>query len=246
MQVIITQDFQQSSLRVAQQFSKLLQQKPNAKLGLATGGSAEGVYACLVAAYQKKEIDFSQASSVNLDEYVGLASSHQQSYRYYMNHHLFDHINIDKQNTYIPNGMGPPQQELEIFQQKLESGTDLQLLGVGANGHIGFNEPSAKLIANAHIENLVESTISANSRYFSSTAEVPRQAFTQGMGDILKSRQIVLIATGSAKAQAIGQLLGHDKIDPMCPVTLLKLHPDVTVVIDQDLATAAQVPSQAS
>ncbi len=241
MQVLVTQNFQQSSSRVAEQFIVLLQQKPTAKLGLATGSSAEGVYACLVAAYQKKQVNFAQASSVNLDEYVGLASSYKQSYHYYMNHHLFDHINIDKQNTYIPNGMASPQQELKIFQQKLEGRTDLQLLGVGDNGHIGFNEPSAKLMANAHIENLLESTIEANARYFSAIEEVPRQAFTQGMADILKSRQIVLIATGKSKTKAIQQLLCHEEIDPMCPVTLLKLHPNVTIVIDEDLAAQAQI-----
>ena len=241
MKLIITKDFQESSSYIAEQFVVLLQQNPAAKLGLATGGSAEKIYSCLVEAYHQERIDFSQASSVNLDEYVGLEQNHKQSYCYYMRHHLLDHININKANAYIPNGRADPQQELEIFRQKLQQGVDLQLLGVGANGHIGFNEPQKELIAEAHIENLTQNTIEANSRYFPNQDEVPRQALTQGVGDILKARKVLLIASGDTKIQAVRELCTHNRVSTMCPVTLLKLHPNFTLVIDEALAKATQV-----
>ncbi len=250
MQIIVTESFQESSARVAEYFIALLQRKPTARLGLATGGSVEGVYAHLVAACCKGEVDFSQASSVNLDEYVGLGAEQPQSYRYYMNQRLFNHINIDKNNTYVPNGTAPVERELARFREQLHGlkpqdghsahlRVDLQLLGVGVSGHIGFNEPGPSLIAEAHVEDLIESTIEANSRYFNSRAEVPRQALTQGIGDILKARSLVLIASGPAKAEALGQLLNHSEVSTWCPVTLLKLHPDVRVVCERELAEAA-------
>ncbi|XP_061168772.1 glucosamine-6-phosphate deaminase-like [Saccostrea echinata] len=169
-----------------------------------------------------------------------------------MNRQLFAHINIDQDNTYVPDGHAPARQELARFRKQLygpereapqrscgSGRVDLQLLGTGTSGHIGFNEAGDYLIADAHIENLAESTIEANSRYFRSREQVPRQAFTQGVGDILKARSIVLIASGPAKVQAITQLLTNNRISTQCPVTLLKLHPDATVVLERDLARAA-------
>ena len=240
MDIIITKNFYESSARAAQKFIQLMQRKPDAQLGLATGGSAEGIYAELVAAYKAQKIDFSQASSINLDEYVGLDGNHKQSYRHYMDQHFFNHINIKKERAYVPDGKADPASELQLFRNKLHSRpVDLQLLGVGISGHIGFNEPNAQLVADAHIENLLESTITANARYFSSPREVPHQAFTQGVGDILQAREIVLIACGEAKAAAMRELLTHNIVTTQWPVTLLKLHPAVTVVIDEALALAA-------
>ena len=242
MNVVITEDFEEAGRYVAAQFMQLIRQKPIAKLGLATGGSVEGVYASLVAACQKREIDFSEVSTVNLDEYIGLGETDEQSYRYYMNHKLFDHININKADTYVPDGTAPVSEELAVFREKLHGSglpcerVDLQLLGVGVTGHIGFNEPAAQLTADAHVEQLSQSTIEANSRYFCSLNEVPTQALTQGMGDILKAKSLILIAGGPSKAEPISRLLNDENISTFCPVTFLKLHPQVTVVIDRQLA----------
>lgn len=247
MNVIITETFAEAGQYVAAQFIRLIQQKPIAKLGLATGGSVEGVYAALVAACQNKEIDFSEISTVNLDEYIGLGETDEQSYRYYMNQKLFHHVNIDKKNTYVPDGTAPASEELAEFREKLHGSglpcerIDLQLLGVGVTGHIGFNEPGAQLTAGPHVEQLSQSTIEANSRYFASASEVPTQALTQGMGDILKAKSLILIAGGPSKAEPISRLLKDDIVSTYCPVTFLKLHPEVTVVIDRELADEAGV-----
>ena len=247
MKVVITETFEEAGQYVAAQFIRLIEEKPIAKLGLATGGSVEGVYAALVTACKTGELDFSEISTVNLDEYIGLGETDEQSYRYYMNQKLFDHINIDKKNTYVPSGTAPVSEELAVFREKLHGiglpceRVDLQLLGVGVTGHIGFNEPAAQLTADAHVENLSQSTIEANSRYFDSESAVPTKALTQGMGDILKAKKLILIAGGPSKAEPISRLLNDESISTFCPVTFLKLHPKVTVVIDRQLANEVGV-----
>jgi len=238
MNIIITENHLSSCQQTANIIIDIIINKKNAILGLATGSTAEQVYSELVNLYNKKKISFAEVSSINLDEYLGLSPDNNQSYRYFMNKFLFNHININKKNTFIPIGDQDPQSSLKEFQKILaKTPRDFQLLGVGANGHIAFNEPSTILHSNAHIVNIAESTIKANSRYFKDKADVPKKAFTQGMGDILKAKKIVLLATGENKAEAIKELLLNDKINTEIPCTFLKLHNDVTIFIDQELAT---------
>lgn len=212
-------------------------------LGLATGGTAEKVYNYLVEEYNKGNVDFSKCSSINLDEYVGIDPNHPQSYRTYMNDRFFSKVNINKERTYVPCTNGDLDKELLKIKHIIEEngGTDVQLLGVGVNGHIAFNEPGEYLNANANVVNLNEDTIKANSRFFNSIDEVPKKALSLGIGDILKSKKIVLIAFGCEKANAIKELLTNDLITTKIPCTLLKAHRDVTIIIDEELAKKAGI-----
>lgn len=238
MQVIVTPNHQESCRKTADIIIDIIVKESKPVLGLATGGTAEQVYAELITSYKKGNVSFKNVHSVNLDEYVGLAPEHDQSYRYFMNKQLFDHVDIDKNNTYVPIGNANPTTELKKFQEKLGSThRHFQLLGVGPNGHIAFNEPASTLHADAHIVDIAEATIKANARYFESENDVPKTAFTQGMGDILKAEKIVILATGDSKADAMKKLLLDDSVTTECPCTFLKLHPNVTVFIDQQLAT---------
>ncbi len=192
MKVVITKNHAESSRMVADMIIKIINQKPNAVLGLATGGTAESVYDELVLSYNQNKVSFKKVQTINLDEYVGLSPSHDQSYRFYMNKFLFDRVDIDKANTVVPVGDIDPSESLKDFQNKLSSmPRDFQLLGVGTNGHIAFNEPAKNLCGNAHIVEIVESTIKANARYFENESDVPKKAFTQGMGEILKAKKII-------------------------------------------------------
>ncbi len=237
MKVIVTKNHGESCRKTADIIIDVIKNKKDAILGLATGGTAEQVYDELVASYEKKEVSFENVGTVNLDEYVGLAPDHDQSYRYFMDKFLFNRVNIDKKNTFVPIGNADHQASLKEFQDRLANTTrDFQLLGVGPNGHIAFNEPAGDLHSNAHIITIADTTIDANARYFASRDDVPKQAFTQGMGDIIKAKKIALLATGANKADAIKALLFGDEVTTQCPCTFLKLHSDVTVFIDQELA----------
>ncbi|NMA66138.1 MAG: glucosamine-6-phosphate deaminase [Clostridiaceae bacterium] len=237
MQVIVTENFDQSCEYAAKIIADVVRNKPDARLGLATGGTAEAIYPFLVREYKEKNLDFSKVSTVNLDEYVGLEPDHPQSYRYFMDRNLFDFVNIDKKNTYIVSGVGDVEKNLADFKQKLsEKPIDIQLLGIGPNGHIGFNEPGSALKLSAHIETLNESTIQANSRFFQNKDEVPRRAITMGIGDIMRAKRIVLVATGEKKADAIRGLILGDELNFNNPSTVIKVHPDATVIIDRELA----------
>ena len=209
--------------------------KPDCVLGLATGSSPLGTYAKLAEKYNAGELDFSKVTSVNLDEYVGLDGTNDQSYRYFMDNNLFCNINIDKAKTYVPNGCAEDLKaegaNYDAFIKSL-GGIDLQLLGIGQNGHIGFNEPGASLYYETHLTDLTENTIQANSRFFASIDEVPKQAITMGLGTIMKAKKILLLASGKNKHEAIAHLLG-DRIDPKVPATLLKVHPDVVIICDK-------------
>ncbi|MGL5253427.1 MAG: glucosamine-6-phosphate deaminase [Brevinema sp.] len=239
MKVIITKNHNESCQLTAQLMADIIKQTPKPVLGLATGGTAEQVYAELVAIHKAGGVSFKNVHTVNLDEYVGLPETHDQSYRYFMNKHLFNHIDIDKKNTYVPAGVGDQQQTLANFQAELaKNPRDFQLLGVGPNGHIAFNEPASTLHANAHVIEIAAATIKANSRYFASETDVPKTAFTQGMGDILKAKSIALLATGAGKIDAMKMLLMNDEVSTACPCTFLKLHPNVTIFLDQELANA--------
>ena len=239
MKVIIAKDSNKVGMKVAAEIINLLKVKKDAVLGLATGGTAEAVYPHLIKSYNKKEIDFKKVKTINLDEYKGLDGKNEQSYRYFMDKNLFEHVNIEKKNTFVPKGIGDKEKNLKEFNDKINKNPrDLQLLGVGANGHIAFNEPNDFLHSDALCVRLDKKTIKANSRYFKSEKQVPKEAFSMGMGGILKAKKIVIAAIGKNKASAIKELLSHDKITTKCPVTFLKLHNDVTVIIDKEIAKA--------
>lgn len=239
MKVIIAKDSNKVGMKVAAEIINLLKVKKDAVLGLATGGTAEAVYPHLIKSYNKKEIDFKKVKTINLDEYKGLDGKNEQSYRYFMDKNLFEHVNIEKKNTFVPKGIGDKEKNLKEFNDKINKNPrDLQLLGVGANGHIAFNEPNDFLHSDALCIRLDKKTIKANSRYFKSEKQVPKEAFSMGMGGILKAKKIVIAAIGKNKASAIKELLLNDKITTKCPVTFLKLHNDVTVIIDEEIAKA--------
>lgn len=237
MRVIVTSNNEEIGEIAGGMITKVVQDKPTATLGLATGSSPEVVYASMIRAYERGEVDFSQVHSVNLDEYLGLTPDHPQSYRYFMDSHLFNHINIPKENTFVASGVGDEEECVKEFRSILNrTHVDIQLLGIGEDGHIAFNEPGKVLHNNAHVESLTESTIAANARFFANEDEVPKKAISMGMGDIMRASKIVLIASGYKKADAIRGLIMDENVDVQNPSTMLKMHPDVTVVIDRALA----------
>ncbi|HIR64304.1 MAG TPA: glucosamine-6-phosphate deaminase [Candidatus Faecousia faecigallinarum] len=237
MRVIVASNNEEIGEIAGGMITKVVQDKPTATLGLATGSSPEVVYASMIRAYQRGEVDFSQVHTVNLDEYLGLAPDHPQSYRYFMDSHLFNHINVPKENTFVASGIGDEEECIKDFRSILNrTHVDIQLLGIGEDGHIAFNEPGQVLHNNAHVESLTESTISANARFFASADEVPKKAISMGMGDIMRASKIILIASGHKKADAIAGLIMNENVDVHNPSTMLKMHPDVTVIIDRPLA----------
>ena len=238
MKVIVTESYDASCAYVADMICKLVNDKPACKLGLATGGTPVPMYKKLIEANKAGKVDFSQVHTVNLDEYCGIPETHDQSYRYFMNTNLFDHINIDKKNTFVAKGMGDFEANAAELEAKVREGgaADLQLLGIGNNGHIAFNEAADVLHATAHTEKLTESTINANARFFEKKEDVPTTAITMGMGDILAAKCVVLMATGAAKENAIRGLIMDDVITTHNPSSMLKMHENVVVVIDKELA----------
>lgn len=236
MKVTIARDYSEQCSAAADIIEDIVRAKPDCCLGLATGSSPVGMYKELARRCTEEGLDFSRVHSVNLDEYIGLAPEHDQSYRYFMNSNLFDHINIDKANTYVAGGVGDVDAGIAEFNAVIErSDVDVQVLGVGPDGHLGFNEPGSVLHADAHREKLDESTIDANARFFASRDDVPRYAVTMGMGGIMKARKLLLIISGS-KDDAAKKLLLSDEITTECPVTFMKLHRDAVVIIEQALA----------
>ena len=240
MKVIVTNSYDETCAVIANMIKELVNAKPDAKLGLATGGTPVPIYKKLIEMNKAGEVDFSRVHTVNLDEYCGIPGTHDQSYRYFMDTNLFDHINIDKKNTFVASGMGDFEANARELEEKAREGgaADLQLLGIGNNGHIAFNEASDHLIAVAHTEKLTESTINANARFFEKKEDVPTMAITMGMGDILAAKKVVLAATGLAKVPAIRGLIMDDVITTQNPSTMLKMHEDAVVVIDRELADA--------
>lgn len=213
--------------------------KPSSVLGLATGSTPIETYRLLVEKYEAGELDFSRASSVNLDEYKGLSAKHPQSYRYFMNVHLFDHINLPGERTFVPNGLETNSDiACSLYDAMIQSlgGIDLQLLGIGGNGHIGFNEPGDCFVKNTHLVTLTEETRRANARFFSSPEEVPTHAYTMGIGNIFSSKKILLLASGISKAQALYDTV-CGPITPLVPASVLQLHPDVTIIADEDASS---------
>jgi glucosamine-6-phosphate deaminase len=242
MNVHVYPNVEQLNASAAQLFVQLLQEQPDAVLGLATGGTPVEIYSQIRSAYQRGEISFSRATSFNLDEYVGLPADHPQTYRSYMNANLFDHIDLPARRANIPDGNSANlEEECARYESLIEAAghIDLQLLGLGHNGHIGFNEPAQELCSRTHTAALEPETREANARYFASIDEVPTQAITMGIGSIMKSRRIVLVVKGADKAEAVKQaLLGP--ITTQCPASLLQIHPNLIVMLDE--AAAQQLP----
>lgn len=237
MKVIVTDRFQESCRLAAEEIASVIRGKPDARLGLATGGTAQGVYPYLVQMYRNGRLDFSRVSTVNLDEYVGLAPDHPQSYRRFMDENLFDLVNIDKNNTVVAKGTGDIEENVQNFRKSIAAKPiDVQLLGIGADGHVGFNEPGKVLYDGAHVEELEQSTIDANARFFTSRGEVPTRAISMGIGDILRAKKLLLLATGESKAAAMRGLLLNEELSAQNPATMVKTHPDATVIIDRALA----------
>jgi len=236
MRLILCDNYEAMSLQGAKIFASQIILKPDSVLGLATGSTPIGLYQNLVKMNKSGDVDFKNITTFNLDEYYPISPDNSQSYRYFMNEQLFNHINIDINNTFVPNGMAEnPVSECSEYDKKIEAygGVDLQLLGIGQNGHIGFNEPDENLIAGTHITGLTQSTINANSRFFDDVSDVPTKALTMGMATILKAKKIVLLASGKSKAEVVKELL-NDNISTSVPATLLKVHPDVILICDKE------------
>lgn len=235
MRFYVTEDYAQMSLRAASIIAAQVVSKPDCVLGLATGSSPVGAYENLVKWNKEGTISFSEVHSVNLDEYIGLSPAHEQSYRYFMQDNLFNHIDIKPENTNVPNGLAEDTaQAAANYEKIIESlgGVDLQLLGMGHNGHIAFNEPCDEFIMDTHVVDLTESTIAANARFFASADEVPRQAMTMGIRSIMKAKKILVVVAGADKADAVYKAFAGP-VTPQVPASILQLHSDVTVVGDK-------------
>ena len=238
MKLIITKNYEELSIAAAEEIANVIKEKPNAVLGLATGGSPVGMYKELIKMYKNNELDFSKVTTINLDEYVGLNPNHEQSYRYFMNENLFNHVNIDIQKTFVPNGLAKDlEKECLEYDKKIQElgGVDIQLLGIGNNGHIAFNEPNDKLSVGTNVITLTQDTIEANARFFENIDDVPRKAISMGLGGIMKAKKIVLIASGESKAEAIKELFSGE-ISTDNPASMLQMHRDVVVVVDEEAA----------
>lgn len=236
VRIIIAKDYDDMSRKAANVISAQMISKPNCVLGLATGSTPIGTYAELVRRYENGDLDFSKITTVNLDEYKGITRENDQSYYYFMNDNLFSKVNIDKSRTFLPDGMEPDSEkacrEYDAIVASV-GGADLQLLGIGHNGHVGFNEPCDEFKKGTHCVNLTESTIKANQRFFASYDDVPKQAYTMGIQTIMSARKILLVASGKDKAQIIKDAF-FGPITPKCQASILQLHPDVTVVVDAE------------
>lgn len=243
MKIIYTEDYKSMSRTAANIISAQVILKPTSVLGLATGSSPLGTYSQLIDWYKKGDLDFSQCYAVNLDEYCGLTKTNEQSYAYFMYENLFKHINIDMARTNIPDGTNPDADaECARYDKLIEDlgGIDIQLLGIGHNGHIGFNEPSDSFKKGTNCVHLTRSTIEANTRFFEREEDVPTKAYTMGIKSIMGAKKVLLIANGAAKADIICRMATGD-IEPECPASVLQLHNDVTIVCDKEaLSVLAQ------
>ncbi len=238
MIVKIVENYLELSRLAASMVTKEINNCKSLVLGLATGSTPEGMYAELVKQFKAGNLDFKNVITFNLDEYVSLKPEHPQSYYYYMKRHLFDHVNISQENINIPTGCSNDlYKECYEYEMKISKagGIGLQILGIGANGHIGFNEPAEALSVNTHLVKLADKTIEANSRFFKSPDQVPREAVTMGMGTIMHAEKIVLLASGTGKSEAIKQTLSG-RLTTAVPASLLQLHRNVTVIVDREAA----------
>ncbi len=237
MKILVVKNYEEMSARAAEIFAEQIRQKPDSVLGLATGSTPEGLYGKLAEANAKGEVDFSAVRTVNLDEYYPISHDNDQSYRYFMNKQLFDRVNINKANTFVPDGTAKdPDAFCQAYEEKIDAmgGIDMQLLGIGRNGHIGFNEPDGELVPFTHLTSLTPSTIEANSRFFASEADVPKHALTMGIQSVFKAKKVVMLVSGKDKADALKAML-KGNLNTLCPASLLRLHPDVTVICDEEV-----------
>ncbi len=235
MKIYKVRDYEEMSRKAAAVIAAQIIAKPDSVLGLATGSTPIGTYKNLVAAYKAGDLDFSQIKSANLDEYRGLTRDNDQSYYYFMNHNLFQHVNIDPANTNIPDGTNSDAAaECARYENVIEDlgGVDLQLLGLGHDGHIGFNEPCDHFDKTTHCVDLTEMTIEANKRFFASIDDVPRQAYTMGCGTIMKARKILILVSGADKADILYQVV-NGPVTPQVPASILQFHPDVILIADE-------------
>ena len=235
MKIYKAKDYKDMSRKAANIISAQVIMKPNCVLGLATGSTPIGTYDQLVEWYNKRDLDFSEVTTVNLDEYKGLPRTNDQSYYYFMHQHLFDRVNIDPERTNVPNGMEPDaEKECGRYEELIRSlgGVDLQLLGLGHNGHIGFNEPGEAFEKETHCVDLTESTIEANKRFFASADDVPKQAYTMGIKTIMQAKKILIVVNGENKADIVERAF-FGPVTPEVPASILQLHNDVTLVGDE-------------
>ena len=235
MKIIKTKDYADMSRKAANIIAAQVIMKPDCVLGLATGSTPIGTYKELIKGYENGDLDFSQVKTANLDEYRGLEKTNDQSYDYFMKDNLFNHININFENLNIPNGEKPDaEEECARYEAVVKAlgGQDLQLLGMGHNGHIGFNEPADEFPKETHCVDLQESTIQANKRFFEKVEDVPTQAYTMGIGTIMQAKKILVVASGADKAEIVKKAF-FGPITPQVPASILQLHPDVTVVVDE-------------
>lgn len=240
LKIIRAKDYQDMSRKAANLLAAQVMLKPQSVLGLATGSTPLGAYAKLVKRHKRGDLDFSGVTTFNLDEYRGLPRANEQSYYYFMHHNLFDHINVPADRVHLPNGEEPDAKtECARYERAIAQagGIDLQLLGMGLNGHIGFNEPAAVFPKETHCVDLTESTIEANKRFFSSADEVPRQAYTMGIQTIMQAKKILVIVSGAAKAEIVRAAF-FGPVTPEVPASVLQLHREVFVVADEDALSA--------
>jgi glucosamine-6-phosphate deaminase len=238
MEVIIMNSYNEMSVLAAQMISEVIRRKPRCVLGLATGGTPIGTYKELILLHQTEGLDFSSVVTFNLDEYVGLPPEHEQSYHHFMREEFFRHINIPSQNTYLLDGLAEDlTAECKAYEEKLieVGGIDIQLLGIGANGHIAFNEPGSSLGSRTRIKTLDERTIRDNARFFDSPDQVPRYALTMGIGTIMDAKKLLLLASSKEKTEAVSKTV-EGPITAMVPATIVQLHPKATIITDKAAA----------
>ncbi len=238
MRILIHRNKEQAIQSAAEIITRRMQTEPDVVLGLATGGTMEAVYAKMIEAYQAGEISFSKVQSFNLDEYVGLPPKHPCSYWHYMREHLFSHVDIREDAYYLPKGDAPNARlAAKAYEQSIVNAGDigLQLLGIGSNGHIGFNEPTSSLASLTRVKTLTHSTREANARYFDNFDDVPRLAITMGIGTIMRAEEVVLLAYGESKAPAVAAMI-EGGIAALCPASILQMHQKVSIILDEEAA----------
>jgi len=243
MEIIVTRDYEEMSDRAAEIVIGAVRAKPDTVLGLATGSTPEGLYARMVKAHKEEGLDFSRVTTFNLDEYVGLAPDHEQSYRYFMDTRLFNHVNIPRERTHVPDGLAENLSEYcKVYEQMIRDagGIDIQVLGIGRDGHLGFNEPGTSLASRTQIVALAPETIEDNSRFFESEDQVPRFAITMGVQSILDARKCLLLASGENKAEAVKGCV-EGPITAMLTASALQMHPDAVVIVDEAAASRLQL-----
>ncbi len=239
MRIIIANDYNEMSRKAANIVAGQIFLKPNSVIGLATGSTPLMMYKELIRMFEEDGLDFSETTTFNLDEYIGLSTDNSNSYHYYMHHNFFNHINIKGENIFIPNGMATDiETECRAYEDKIrqKGGIDIQVLGIGNNGHIGFNEPDVKFEATTHKVKLDQETILANARFFDNIDYVPKHAISMGIKTIMHAGKILLLANGYGKAESLGRAL-YGSITPEVPASILQLHRDVTVVVDKECAS---------